>query len=212
MIYSTKVFFISGFVFLLSCNLWGQNFNAGIQAGLSTSEISGDYVTGPSNAGAYRGLFTNMYISDRSILQLELNYVQKGSKKNPDSTDVTSYLLRMHYIEIHFLYKLRIMKLFNLDLERFVFEVGPSLGYLAKSYEEIDGWIMEDNFNSLDFSGSIGMYYFISDNLAFNIRYSNTLFFPVRDVPSGDTYFLRKGQFNEVLSFTFHYTIFGKGK
>lgn len=176
----------------------GQEFNAGFIAGLSTSEISGDFVTGPSKAGLYLGLFTNLYVSKKSSLQLEFNYVQKGSRENPDSVNLRSYILRLHYAEVHCYYKY--------DIEKFTLEAGPSLGYLMHSYEEADGWILEQPFNPLDFSLNIGLYYRISEKLQFNVRYSNTIIFPVRDSPYGDTYFLRKGQYNEVLSFTFHYT------
>ncbi len=177
-----------------------QEFNGGLLGGLSTSEISGDFITGPSKAGLYLGIFTNLYMSKKSSLELELNYVQKGSRKNPDSADVTEYLLRLHYMEMHMLYKF--------DLKKFTFEAGPSLGYLMHSYEEADYFVLDEPFNPLDFSVGIGMYYAITTNLKVNVRYSNTLFFPVRDRPSGDTYFLRKGQYNEVLSLVLHYTFF----
>jgi hypothetical protein len=181
-----------------------QEFNGGVLAGLSTSEISGDYITGPSKAGLYIGIFTSHYVSSKSSLQLELNFIQKGSRKNPDTLDLTSYILRLNYLTIIFLYKY--------DIKKFTFEIGPSLGYLVHSYEEADYFVLDNPFNPLDFSGELGLSYAISRNLRFNIRYSNTLFFPVRDEPSGYTYFLRKGQYNEVLSFTFHYTIFNTQK
>lgn len=187
-----------------SCTLFSQGFNGGVIAGLSTSEISGDFLNGPSKAGLYLGFFTNRYFSSSSSMQMEIDYVQKGSRKVPDSADITDYKLRLHYIELHFYYKY--------DIQRFTFEAGPSLGYLADSYEETDGWIIDDPFNHLDFSINIGAYYAINDNLRFNIRYSNTAFIPVRDNPSGHTPTLRRGQYNEVLSFTIHYTFFHSRK
>jgi hypothetical protein len=184
---------------------FAQEFNGGVNAGLSTSEISGDYITGPSKAGLFAGVFTNLYVSAKSSLELELNYVQKGSRKNPDSTDFTKYLLRLHYIELQFLYKY--------DLKKLTFEAGPSLGYLMHSYEYYENGYSyyeqtDEGFNPLDFSFALGLSYAFTEKLQFNIRYSNTLFFPVTDRPSGNTYFLRQGQYNEVLSFTLHYTFF----
>jgi hypothetical protein len=126
-----------------------QEFNAGVLGGMSTSEISGDFITGPSKVGLYAGIFTNRYISKKSSLELELNYVQKGSRKNPDSTDVTKYILRLQYVELHLLYKY--------DLKKFTFEAGPSLGYLLHSYEEADYFVLDVPFNPLDFSVGIGI-------------------------------------------------------
>ena len=180
--------------------LYSQDFNGGALAGFNLSEISGDFVTGPNKFGFYGGLFINRYISDRASLQLEIDYVQKGSNKPPDSISYSYYILRLHYIELHLYYKY--------DIKKFTIEAGASLGYLAKSYEEADGWEIDDPFNEFDFSVGIGLYYKFSKNLSANLRYSNTVYPPVRNSPSGNTFFLRKGQYNEVVSLTLHYTIF----
>lgn len=183
---------------------YAQQFYGGLSGGLSTSEISGDYFNGPSKAGLYFGLFTGTKVSELSSMQLELNYIQKGSRKNPDSLDLTEYLLRLQYLELHLYYRY--------DIKSFTLEAGPSLGYLAGSYEEVDGWILDDPFNPFDFSLNIGLHYWLTEKLSINVRYSNTVFFPVRDTPSGYTPTLMKGQYNEVLSFTFQYLILNPQK
>jgi len=185
---------------ILTVHTSAQDFNGGVIAGINLSEISGDFVDGPNKLGLYLGLFTNRYVSDRSSIQLELNYVQKGSTKSPDSINYSYYNLRLHYIELHLMYKF--------DIKKFTLEIGPSFGYLAKSYEEADGWEVDDPFNTWDFSLGFGLNYKISKNLSANLRYSNTVYPPVRNNPSGNTFFLRKGQYNEVLSLTLHYTFF----
>ena len=97
-------------------------------------------------------------------------------------------------------------------MKRLTLEAGPSIGILLTHYEEADGEILEDPpFKSLDFGLSLGLYYRLTENIDFNIRYFNTVFFPVREHGSGATYWLNRGQYNEVLSFTFQFTLFNLG-
>jgi hypothetical protein len=85
------------------------------------------------------------------------------------------------------------------------FEAGPSFGYLIGKRETINEYELDIPFNNWDIGLSLGLYYALSETWQFNIRYFNTLFFPVRDHASGASYWLNRGQYNEVLSFTFHY-------
>jgi len=178
--------------------IYAQRFNGGLIGGMSTSEISGDRFNGPSKVGLFVGGFGNFYISEKSSIQMELEYIQKGSRKVPDSTDITFYLLRINYIEIPLLYKYDLTK-------KITFEAGPSIGYLISKYEEVNSEVLTNPFKNWDCQLAVGGYYNLSRHLKFNVRYSNTLFFPVRDGASGTTYWLRKGQYNEVLSFLLHY-------
>jgi hypothetical protein len=176
-----------------------QRFNGGVQAGVAAAEISGDRLEGPNKAGIYAGGFVNRYFTERSSLQMELNFIQKGSRKNPDTLDNSNfYLLRLNYVELFLHYKWDFAKSFTL-------EAGPSFGVLINSYEEADGQILtEPPFNAGDLSGNIGLFYTFSQRLRFNIRYSNSIL-AVRAHSSGETYKWNQGQYNEVLSFTFHY-------
>jgi hypothetical protein len=183
-----------------STSLFSQRFNGGILAGLSASEISGDRLEGPNKAGIYAGGFVNTYFTDKSSFQMELDFIQKGSRKNPDSTSTEFYLLRINYVELIFHYKWDFHRLFTL-------EVGPSLGVLINSYEEADYMeLTEPPFNTFDLSGNIGLFFNLSERWKFNVRYSNSIL-AVRPHASGQTYKWNQGQYNEVLSFTFHYKL-----
>lgn len=177
-----------------------QEFNGGLLAGVAAAEISGDRLEGPNKPGIYAGAFVNRYITQRSSLQMELNFVQKGSRKNPDSLDYSTYLLRLNYVELFLHYKWDFG-------DRFTLEAGPSLGVLVNKYEEADGFILEEpEFQSTDLSANIGLFVTITDRLRFNLRYSNSIL-AVRPHSRGQTYRWNKGQYNEVLSFTFHYQL-----
>jgi hypothetical protein len=181
--------------------LFGQQFNGGLLGGLSMSEISGDRLTGPNKAGVYAGGFVNTYISKKSSFQMELDFIQKGSRKNPDTLDNSNYyLLRLSYIEMFLHYKWDFSELFTL-------EAGPSFGVLLKSYEEADGQILtEPPFNNGDLSLNVGLFFSLTQRWRFNVRYSNSVL-AVRPHASGQTYKWNQGQYNEVLSFTFHYKL-----
>jgi hypothetical protein len=180
--------------------VFSQDFNGGILAGLSASEISGDRLSGPNKAGIYAGAYVNRYFSLRSSVQMELNFVQKGSRSNPDSTNnYESYLLRLNYIElpVHYRYDFT---------ERASLETGLSLGVLIHSYEEANGyeWVSGPEFQDIDFCFNIGLFYTIVENLRINVRYSNSIL-AVRPHSQGQTYRWNQGQYNEVLSFVLFY-------
>lgn len=190
-------FFISSISFLLA-----QDFNGGVLAGLATSEVSGDRLQGPHKAGLYLGAYVNRYISQESSIQMELNYVQKGSRENPDSTNnFNLYRLRLNYVElpVHYRYDLN---------ERFKVELGLALGVLVHSDEEGYGGevIAGEEFYRTDLSGNVGLYYGLIENVWVNIRYSNSIL-PVRPHASGATWGFNKGQYNEVLSFVLFFNL-----
>ena len=176
-----------------------QQFNGGILGGVSASEISGDRLEGPNKAGIYAGGFVNRYISEKSSIQMELDFIQKGSRKNPDTLDNSNfYLLRLNYVELFVHYKWDFSNVFTL-------EAGPSYGILINSYEEADGQVLsEPPFNSGDLSGNIGLFFTLTEHWRFNMRYSNSIL-AVRAHSKGQTYKWNRGQYNEVLSFTLHY-------
>jgi hypothetical protein len=188
---------------IITENITAQDFNGGVLGGLSTSEISGDRLEGPNKAGAYLGVFVNRYFSKRSSIQMELDYIQKGSRKNPDSLDYSTYLLRLNYIEIPVHYKYDFH-------ERGSLETGLGFGFLIHSYEEADGYeeVSGTEFQTLDLSFNIGAYYRILEYLWINVRYSNSIL-AVRPHAGGQSYKWNNGQYNEVLSFTLHLVIPG---
>ncbi len=180
-----------------------QKFNGGVLGGLAAAEVSGDRLEGPNKAGIYAGFFVNRYFSDRSSIQMELEFIQKGSRKNPDTNSYDTYLLRLNYVEmpIHYKYDFH---------EKGTLEVGLALGFLVHDKELADGydWVSANEFQRIDFSFNIGAYFRIIENLLINVRYSNSIL-AIRPHIGSTTYRWNRGQYNEVLSFTLHYIIPG---
>lgn len=189
-------------LFAISYQIKAQDFNGGILAGLAMTEISGDRLSGPNKAGVYVGGYVNRYLTDRSSFQMELDFIQKGSRMNPDSANnYQSYLLRLSYIElpVHYKYDFH---------EKATLEAGLSYGVLIHSFEESNGStaVSGPDFKSGDLSFNFGAYYTLWERMRVNVRYSNSIL-AVRPHNSGQSYRWNNGQYNEVLSITFHYEL-----
>lgn len=180
---------------------YGQRFKAGLIGGLSTTQVAGDQLSGFNKVGVIAGGFVNNPVSDKSSIQMEIIFIQKGSRKplQPDK-DNEHYVMRLAYFEVPVLFKYQVSSKINVEL-------GLSIGALMFSEEEDQLGLQRNKpaFNKTDFSGIIGLTYPISDQLFFNLRLSNSIV-PIRDFASGYSFaFFDRGQYNTVLAFTLHY-------
>lgn len=187
--------------FLLCCNnSIAQYFKAGLAMGISTSQVSGDTYAGFNKIGITGGAFLKRSFSELWDGSFEIIYIQKGSKKveNPDKGEYDSYLLKLNYIEVPILAKYHYKK--------FTFECGPSVGSLIKNIEEsYPNPPSNRKFNNIETSINFGISYpLLSDKLAFDWRYSNSIL-PIRAHASGAKYWFNRGQYNTALSFILHY-------
>lgn len=196
---------VIGILLVFSLSIYGQDFNGGVLGGINATQVFGDSFSGPNKAGLYLGVFVNRYFSKRSSIQLELDFIQKGSRKNPNSStgDYNSYLLKLNYIELPVLYKYDFA-------EKGTLEAGLTLGVLVNNYEEANGStdVSGEEFNSLDFGADIGIYYTLVKNLRINLRISSSII-PIRPHSSGQTYRLNGGQYNQGIAFILYYIIPG---
>ena len=78
---------------------FSQNFKGGVIAGVSTSQVSGDYLGGFNKAGLFLGVFTELPISPISNIKMEMNYIQKGSN-NPKMSENGFTDISTSYIEV----------------------------------------------------------------------------------------------------------------
>jgi len=192
------------FAILLCCgfltiSIQAQNFGGGVILGLSTSQVSGDKLGGFNKAGLLVGAFANKSLSEILSIQMEMTYIQKGSR-NPNNTDLHEYDL--NYLEIPFFLKYQTK--YQLKIEG-----GFLTGILINQTERYSDGIelinmSNGNFNKFDFGVGLGIDYSLTDKLTLNSRISNTLFFsPTREY-SIQT-FINRGNYNSVLSFAIHY-------
>ncbi len=196
---------IISLIFFLTClSMKAQQFNGGIMAGVAGTQVAGDTYYGFHKAGIFAGAFVSLQISEHSVLQMELEYFQKGSRENPDSANnYNQYLFRVNYIELPLLYQYIVNK-------RFKIEAGPSAGFLV-------GWYEENNYEeikgankpaSVTFQLNAGLYVYLTDHLYVNIRTNNSMLNIRSDNATGDILRIfpgNYGQFNDCLVFSLYY-------
>ena len=193
--------FLSILIFVIAINAQAQNFGGGLILGLSTSQVSGDKLGGFNKAGVLVGVFANKSLSEILSIQMEMTYIQKGSR-NPNNTDIHEYDL--NYLEIPFFLKYQTK--YQLKIEG-----GFLTGILINQTERYSDGIKlinmsNGNFNKFDFGVGLGIDYSLTDKLTLNSRVSNTLYFsPTREY-SVQT-FINRGNYNSVLSFALHYIL-----
>lgn len=203
-----KVVFIFIAVLGLVFNSVAQDrFRVGLKAGLSTSQVEGDSYGGFHKAGAAGGIFVNAKFREKWTAQMEMIFIQKGSKHvgDPENGDGTYYYMGLNYIEVPVL--------FQYHQKKFTFEIGPGFGYLISSSEyNQDGQLYNPlPFHSTEISGSIGVSFELFKNTFINWRYSNSLI-PIRGYRSGQSRWYNPGQRNNVLAFTLMYQFGGNAK
>jgi len=186
-----------------------QNFNGGIFCGLDASEVSGDTYSGPNKLGFNIGAFTNFNLSSHAALEMEIMYIQKGSKKNPSDTDPNKYRFHLEYVELPFLYKFSFQALENIKyIGKLKYEAGISYSRLMRYKEEInDRLVLPGEMPDYYYNESnliLGFYYPISEKLDFNFRSSNSIT-PIRPHKGGATVWYNWGQYHTVWCLNLNY-------
>jgi hypothetical protein len=206
---------ILGLSVFFSVEVYSQQFNGGVMAGIVGSQVAGDTFTGFDKAGIFAGGFVNYQFTKRSILQMDLEYFQKGSRRNPNpkKNEYTEYLFRTNYIELPVLYQFAIN-------DRFKVEAGPSAGFLVGYYETRDGEDLtgRPDYNkpaSVTLQINFGLYIGIIEGLKVNIRTNNSLINIRSHNAPGDVYRFfpgNYGQFNDCLVLSLWYQFRNKSE
>ena len=190
---------------LLTPRMKGQEFNGGIMAGVVGSQVAGDTYSGFHKPGIFAGGFVNYQFSNRSIIQMELEFFQKGSRKNPnyDKDDFDQYLFRVNYVELPVLYQWKLN-------DRLKFEAGPSLGFFINYYEEKNEEEIKNGNRpaALTFQVNAGFYVFLTQHLIFNFRTNNSMLNIRSENATGDVLRIfpgNYGQFHDCLVMSLYY-------
>jgi hypothetical protein len=189
-------------LFIFPAFLPAQRFNGGIIAGGLVSQVDGDDNGGFHKLGFLGGGLVSLRISPHSSFQMELEYIQKGSR-GTDTVNYLDFLMRFHYLEVPLLYQYTFAK-------RFSVEAGPAMDVLLGSYEERDGLevpaIYTEPLRNVTLSGIFGISGYVTNHLKLNFRFNYSLLSirePTETPPADYRYILwQKGQFNNVLSFS----------
>ena len=200
-------FILLSFLLITSINGLSQGFNAGILAGVNASQVSGDGINGFNKAGLLIGLYTNVDVSPKINLQFEINYSEKGSRKNPKPSkgDNDFLLLRTNYVEIPAMIRFK--------KRAFTYEAGTYYARLINDHLEDENGVFEiarqfNQFNKNDIGVLLGLNYNFTDHLIMNWRISSSVI-TFREFDSGASFRFDNGLFHHYLSFNFRYQFAG---
>jgi hypothetical protein len=185
------------YLFFIFSYSYAQQIRGGIIAGVSPSQVSGDRLSGFNKVGLTGGLLAKTALSEKVDMEIELLYVQKGSRKpiDPDNNDYEEYKLELNYAEVPLIFQYH----FN---EKWIFDAGISYGRLIFSREsdEHGEFPVSLPFKKNELSINGGINYFLFRNVMMNWRISNSVL-PIRPHVSGAQFRLNRGQYNTVLMF-----------
>ena len=137
-------------------------------------------------------------------IRLELDYIQKGSRKNPkpDLNDYDSYLMRLGYVEMPLLVQYHVNN-------KLVAEVGPAMSFLLHASEKVNQEpISYNQFKKQNLSVIAGISYLVTERVSAGLRTNNSLISIRKDRVTGDVWrFFDYGQFNDVLVLTIGYKL-----
>jgi hypothetical protein len=201
-----KLFLIACLGFCTSFS-FSQKFHGGLFAGIAASQISGDQLSGFNKAGIYAGGFTNYYFTEKSALELEIYFIQKGSHKSqrPKNNDYSAYNLNLQYTEMALLYQWHFPK-------RFFLETGLGLGVILNTLaiEKDENGIVPNysrpRFNQFDLSLIAGLGVNISEHFKVNLRGENSMI-PIRKPVVGTSFRLDRMQYNSIITLSLIYQI-----
>jgi hypothetical protein len=201
------------FFFLITTNTFAQEkgFRGGILFGAVASQVDGDALSGFYKGGLQSGIFLTNRFNKKSGIQIELKFIQKGSRTvwapsdsaapvNPNTDRY--YKLRLNYVEVPFLYNFYLNK-------KFMLETGLGFAYLFNAKEDVDGYgFLDPNppFRKFDFPVYFGVTYFPFEKFHLDFRYSYSTV-AIRPHPAHQTWYFDRGQYNNLLSFGMYLNI-----
>tara|TARA_B100000902_G_C27226681_1_gene872580 strand:+ start:424 stop:1041 length:618 start_codon:yes stop_codon:yes gene_type:complete len=190
----------------LAISIQAQNFDGGIILGLSTSQVGGDDLGGFNKVGLLAGVFANKEISPLLSFQMEMTFIQKGSK-NPTMNDYEHINAEVPDISISYI-EVPLIVQYHQSNELKI-EWGIQTAYLINGYyNDLNGKMpnLTNPFSNYDIGLLIGVDYQLSNKLSLNTRLSNSIIPIGAEDYNHPTYnSKRKGKYNSVLSFAIHY-------
>jgi hypothetical protein len=195
-------FLVAFLVILLSgFATFSQAFKGGVVAGLAATQVEGDGYGGYNKAGPIAGVWVQLPFSNRSYVETQLRYIQKGSfsRSSIDGVAVGFYRMRLHYIEMPYYVAF--------EIRRGIFiSAGLSFGFLwqASEVNNLGAMPEEDitQFRRVELASRIGVEYIIDKKYSLGSSFCYSLL-PVRPHKGNITYRLNQGQYNNVLELIF---------
>jgi hypothetical protein len=168
------VIFSLPFILFFVQDCIGQRFSSNLNAGITSSQVSGDAAYGFVQFGILLGGEVAYEINADWSLSFGIRFNQKGSRIYKSSNSVDTYRLRVNYIEAPLLVQYK--------LESLSFGLGPVLGLKVNQREQTQFGVEENPraFDQLELGMEVNGRYVFTSRLSLGLLYQNSLF-PVRE-------------------------------
>jgi len=166
--------------FVLAKSLNSQAFYGGLALGGVVSQVEGDMRAGWNKVGFTAGGFVGLHLNNTFNAQMELKYIQKGSKSNTDVYVVGDpYKIQLGYIELPVLFtaNLGVIKINGHEMDWLSFELGASLDALLHQQVTYNGAAENgpNYFRRLACSSLIGIKFTIAQRFHIAFRSVNSI-------------------------------------
>ncbi|MCC6599702.1 MAG: PorT family protein [Crocinitomicaceae bacterium] len=191
-----KIFFF----FLLLYPLFSlaqKQFQAGLTAGLVTSQMSGDGLAGWNKFGFAGGGWVRSSLSSHLTGSMSIQFINKGSQTKIDTITYNSFAYKLNYIEVPvgLGYKMK---------ERWIFSLGASAAFLIsqKSVSNKYSYPTNPPFEKYDIGAFGSAVLLMGDYWSLELKLS-TSFIPIRPSPNyaNQFSFYERGNYNQVIQF-----------
>lgn len=166
----------------------------GFTAGINTSDVVGDGLGTFRKFGFTAGILAFKPIADKSNLELQLLFFQKGSQQipRPEEGIYDAYKLQLNYLDLPIFYVFEVSK--------WQIALGPSFGWLLSQKEEdFFGLANTTNpFNNFELAGNGEVRWHPADNFRLSLRYHLAIL-PSRHNIVGANLATLRGQHNQAL-------------
>ena len=198
MIKKNCLFVLLSSLLITSCAFAQEVFHIGLTGGLDATDVKGMDMRDNDNdfnkLGFTVGGLVSAAISKDNSVQMEINYIQKGSLQKPDSSNQNYYKLSLNYLEVPVLFKHRLhFNIYRRPTNNFQLEGGASIGKLvgptnpyvvsvttAGNVINYSTYLPLSSLRPIDISLIVGVDFDITSNFIFCIRYTNSILPPIR--------------------------------
>lgn len=171
-----------------------QKIKFGLTAGINTSDVVGDGLGGFRKIGMTAGVFAFKPISEKSNLEIQLLFFQKGSQQipRPEEGIYDAYKLQLNYVDLPIFYVFEVSK--------WEVALGPSFGWLLSQKEEdFFGLANTTNrFNNFELAANTEIRWHPADNFRLSVRYHLAIL-PSRHNIVGANLATLRGQHNQAI-------------
>ncbi len=163
------------FCFVSQLSLGQRAFDASIIGGFTAAQLGGDSLSGFNKLGFVGGLKLSYDINDQFDVNMDLLYVQKGSRGSFGFSNSGRNATTLNYVELPVYIQINDWYVDKEDYHKVGAFVGLSYSYLiavGTSNDILTG--QENDFKSHDISGRIGVYYSFTKRLTFRSYYTDS--------------------------------------